>query len=259
MTAKGKMVSLASAIAMLAGATTANAALIDGFDGSFNTSVFISVVERDGANNVLRNLLVDTGARALDVFAGTPWSTTAGQEAEILGFINSAQAGSQVLFNVAGALNQQDFSSDRYGFLTSGFSDGPGPFGYPAQDTAITKINVMIGNTMPSPWSANGTLAANSPGDWGWHGFNWGNDLGGGISPSNEVVFGAVSQLQGWRIDLTDGSPTIGELLRYQFGPLTSDLATGDISFNATVVPVPGAIWLLGSGLGLLGVWRRRG
>ena len=63
--------------AALLAAGAAHAALVNGFaDSSNNTSVFVSIVERNAANAAVRSLVIDTGARTLDVFAGTPWSTT---------------------------------------------------------------------------------------------------------------------------------------------------------------------------------------
>lgn len=55
-----------------------------------------------------------------------------------------------------------------------------------------------------------------------------------------------------------NGNSASGQLILSNGVPLTS-AGTSYLTFNATsVVPVPGAVWLLGSALGLLGVARRR-
>jgi hypothetical protein len=242
---------LATATLLAAGA--ADAALLNGFtDASNNTSVFISVVERNATNQVLRNLVIDTGARTLATFAGTPWSTTAAQETQILNFLATAGATSIVRFNIGGALNDQSFSTDLQGFLTTGAAIGPGPTSFSQLGSSITNIDTFIQSTGAGTFNANGILAANSAINPGWHNNSWGNDVGGGIETNNEVLFGANSQLVGWKTDASF------EIIRSLLGPVRSDRLTGDISFGAAVVPVPAAVWLMGSAIGLLGVIRRR-
>lgn len=241
----------ACAAAALLASTAADAALMNGFsDGSNNTSVFISVVERNATNQVLRNLVIDTGARTLDSFAGTPWSTTSAQEAQILAFLGSATG--TVSFNVGGALNDQSFGTDLYGFLTTGNAVGPSGGNFAQLGTAVTNIDTFIGDTIGGAFSLDGVLVANSAIDPGWHNVAWGNDVGGGIETNNEVFFGQLSQITAWRMDINTY-----EIVRSVLGPVTSNLATGDISFG-TVVPVPAAVWLFGSALGLVGALRRR-
>ncbi len=242
---------LATATIFAAGA--ADAALLNGFtDFSSNTSVFISVVERNSTNQVLRNLVIDTGTRTLASFAATPWSTTTAQEAQILSFLASAASGSFVRFNIGGALNDQSFSTDLQGFLTTGSAIGPGIASFSQLGSSITNIDTFIGSANGGVFNGAGVLAANSAINPGWHNFSWGNDVGGGIETNNAVVFGANSQLVGWKTNESF------EIIRSVLGPVRSDFLTGDISFGAAVVPVPAAVWLLGSAVGLLGVIRRR-
>ena len=231
---------------------TAQAQLNDGTDGSNSTSVFISVVERDGSNNALRNLIVDTGVSAADLSnSATPWSTTANQEADILTFINSSTG--TVTFNVGAALTDQTFATDLYAIITSGASAGPGIADFSALGSGVTKTQNQISNANFGTFSADGVLAANLPTDFGFHEFSWGNDIDGSISASNEILFGDASQIQQWRYN--DVSFQIENAV---LGALTSDASTGDITFGAAVVPVPAAAWLFGSALGLLGWIRRR-
>lgn len=247
----GFAAALATVTLLAAGA--ANAALLNGFsDASFNTSVFISVVERNSTNQVIRNLVVDTGARSLDVFSGTAWSTSAAQETQILAFLGSAGAGNTVYFNVGGGLNDQSFTTDLQGFLTTGTAAGPCGNCYAQIGTAITNIDTFIGDTANGAFNAANILAANADIDPGWHNTAWGSDIGGGIETSNEILFGQSSQIIGWK---TDASTF--EIIRSVLGPISSNALTGDISFGAEV-PLPGVAWLLAPALGMLAPWTRR-
>ena len=250
---KGKLASAVAAVTLLA-AGAADAALLNGYsDASSNTSVFISVVERNVSNQVVRNLVIDTGTRSLDTFAGTYWSTTVAQEAEILAFLGSSTG--TVRFNIGGGLNDQSFTTDLQGFLTTGAAAGPSIAGYGQLGTAITNIDTFIGDTAGGTFNVNGVLAANAAIDAGWHNIAWGNDVGGGIETSNEVLFGQASQIVGWK---TADAVTF-EIIRSVLGGITSNAGTGDISFGTqAAVPVPAAVWLFGSAIGLLGALRRR-
>jgi hypothetical protein len=247
-----KLAPLAAAIALFAvGAGSANAALIPGTDPSSNSSVFISLAERNALNQVVRNLVIDTGARALDVYAGTPWSTTAAQEADILAFVGTAATTSRIVFNVGGSLTDQSTATDLWAFLTTGNATGPGPEDFAALSAGVINTITKIGNANNGVFNVNGVLAANSASDPGFHANGWGDSYGGAILPSNEVLLGAVNQLIGWKTN-----PDF-VIIRSVLGPITSNLTTGDISFNAPVVPVPAAIWLMASALGTLVGCRR--
>ena len=258
-----KSVSLATAITVLAmGASSANAALLSGTDGSFNSSVFISVVERSETNQILRNLMIDTGARGLDVFAGTPWSTTAAQEAEILAFVGSKSTTSTIKFNVGGALTDLSYNTELQGFLTTGNSPGPASdqSGLPALANAVGSTIDKISNANNGTFNGNGVLAANNPTDPGFHAYSWGDNYNASITPSNEVLLGADNQIVGWQFHyILDefGQPFDAEIIRSVLGGITSNLQSGDISFNTAVVPVPAAAWLLASAFGALLGFRR--
>jgi len=239
-----------AAVSLLA-AGAASAQLNDGNDGSSSTTVFISVVERDLTNTAIRNLVIDTGATALDLSNNqTPWSTTLAQESEIVAFLNSATG--TVNFNVGAALTDQTFGSDLQAIMTTGTTGGPSLVDFSALGTGITKTQSFISNANQGVFDAAGVLAANGPTDFGFHAFSWGDSMGGALSPSNEILFGDASQIQQWRLDFG-----ISGIANSVLGSINSNALTGDISFATATVPVPAAIWLFGSALGML-TWARR-
>jgi len=244
MNLKLKGVAAIAAVTLL-GAGTASAQLDDGL-ASEATSVFISVVERDATNTATKNLVIDTGLDAFDLFDGTAlgWSTTDEQSAAVLAFLNAASG--TVSFNLGAGLTT--VNSDNYGIATTGTSQGPGFADFLALNTGRTNLLEFINNANGGTF-VDGVLQVPSPSDPGFHQTAWGNSFGGAIQPSNEVAFGNSSQIQGWRLVLAEEG-----IINSVLAPISSDAATGSIS----IVPVPAAVWLFGSALGLLGWVRRR-
>jgi hypothetical protein len=239
----------ASAVGLLIAGPANAASLNNGFDGSSNTSVFISLVERDAINLPVRTLVVNPDVRTLDVFGLTAWSTSDDVSSVILDFLTSAQG--TVSFNIGGGLNDQSFSSDLYGFLTSSDTAGPAEDNFSQLGAGVTNIDAKIDN-LNRALGGNATALVTSASDPGWHVFSWNNDVGGAILPSNEVKFGTVAALTGWKVNNT----TEFLIIRNSLGTVFGDAATGRISF--TPVPVPAAAWLLVSGFGALAWVRRR-
>jgi hypothetical protein len=244
--------SLTAATTALLVSAAADAALFNGADGSYNTSVFISVVERTRTNQIIRNLVVDTGSRALDVFAGTPWSTTSAQEEQIRAFVQGAGAENTVQFNVGGALTDGQYSTDLYALITSGDLTGPPPAALNQLAQGVDNVMFYIANVNNGTFNPVGILAANANVDPGWHGsFYWGNDVGGAVTNNELQLGGNVSQLTAWRINLDTALVDRSDL-----GFLTSDASTGDISWNP--VPVPAAAWLLLPAAAFTAPWFKR-
>jgi hypothetical protein len=65
-------------------------------------------------------------------------------------------------------------------------------------------------------------------------------------------LFGTSSQIIGWRAN--DNF----EILRSTLMAVTSNAANGDISFSTTVVPLPGAAWLIAPAMGLVAPYLKR-
>ena len=117
----------------------------------------------------------------------------------------------------------------------------PGPAGPPTNDFSTlhggaTNIVDFIGNANNGTFNGNGILAANSAVDPGFHGYaSWGNTVGGVLGTTNEILFGDSSQLIGWRADQDFN------IIRSALLSVSTNAASGDISFAAAEVPLPGA------------------
>jgi hypothetical protein len=172
------------------------------------------------------------------------WSTTNEQSAAVLAFLNSASG--TVSFNLGAGLTAT--FTDNYGIATTGTSQGPAFDDFAALGSGSVNLQEFIASANSGTF-VDGVLTVPSPSDPGFHQNAWGNSFGGAIQPSNEVEFGSSSQIQGWRLVLAEEG-----IINSVLAPITSDAATGSIS----IVPVPAAVWLFGSALGLLGWVRRR-
>jgi len=98
------------------------------------------------------------------------------------------------------------------------------------------------------------------PGQPGDHNYaSWGGDAGHTLTSTNtEAAVGTDLAL--WNLYTSCTELFCEGFSVEQFGFISIDTATGVASFsNVSAVPVPAAVWLLGSGLvGLVGVARRR-
>ncbi len=232
---------------MLAG--PASAAIVS---TATETGLFISVVSRDNGA-ITGNLVIDLGINASDFFDGTvsSWMTSTAQSAAIADFASNAVG--TVSFNIGGA--ELVTNSENWGFISTGAVTGPGLADFVAFNTGVqnTLQQVSFAN-QGDQFDADGVLAASLPADPGFHGSsNWNNNIGGAVNGSNEILLGQGGDLTLWSLSFAAQG-----FVETALNPVTSDLVTGKISVASSVVPVPAAVWLFGSALGLLGWVRSR-
>ncbi len=238
-----------ASVALLAISGNALAEIANVEGGS--SDLFVSIVERNTDNEVVRNLVVDTNLAALDlVNNGAFWTTSPDQESEIRAFISSSSG--TVLFNIGGKLGGRPLTEEslaNYGIVSSGDPQGrlssggnPGQ-GFAAANAARTNLEVFINDANQGVFSDAGTLLATGPAFPGWHDtLGWGDDLGGAFAENTEILFGTSAVLQQYRIDLD-----LEDIVSIGAGPVASSISTGRITIG--VVPIPGALLLFGSGL----------
>jgi hypothetical protein len=208
-----------------------------------------------------QSFLIDTGITASSLLGGTVANGT------ILGnvgsFFGTAPLGNFV-FNagaVANGGNPGEFGS----IFTSSNASAVQNFANVQQDvSAVASINVGM-STFANSANAGSVNYANNDdfanlvaGSGGYHArSDWGSSLGGAVSFSTEGSLNTALALWGVVINEDFASFT-----RVALGFLTADSATGNIIYttgSTPQVPLPAAVWLLGSALvGMSAIRRRR-
>ena len=147
------------------------------------------------------------------------------------------------------------------GYITAIAFNNPGPISPLSVSLATTSgLNTVLGgpiyiDTVPAKPAQNFDIGASTGG--GWLGAGSPN-TGIGVGQTGTLTFTLTGNLAGLTtqsfVDTLNGSGT--EWLAVRFRGFKDE---GSSKYGASVVPIPAAVWLLGSGLlGLAGLSRRR-
>lgn len=257
-----KLKSFAAAVALLATASGAQAAIINGFTGT-DGDLFISIF-RD--NSSPASMIIDTNISLLGLQDGTvtSWTSDAAQSAAVLNFLGTGNL-SDFRFNAGGVTNQGDIfdttqNNDIGFFVTSSSPTGSLQLLSDGMNTVRSNIGNFITqiNNAYDPTEVVTNILDGQPGFHNNTQF-WSSNVGNSLTTLNTE--GSVSN----PLELFNMFNASDELFGYelgvnQVGTLSINTSTGEITLaTAAPIPVPAAVWLLGSGLiGLMGVARRR-
>lgn len=263
-----------AASVLFAVAGGAQADIISGFDspvtetGGNDGELFISIFRDDPLSP--ESMIIDTNLSLFDLRDGviTGWTSDAATTAAVLAFLGTSDI-SNFVFNAGGVtmVNLNDaimdpvaYNPDEAFFMTTN-DDVAGFVNLQSLNTARSNTNtyiVTINNAFNGDVITGITSASNAFHD---NTGLWSSNIGGGIGTLANTEGAVGVDLALWNV--YNGSD---ELFGYLpetalIGFLSIDTTTGVVSFGegGSEVPVPAAVWLLGSGLvGLVGVARRR-
>lgn len=265
---KTKVKALAAALPLLA-AVQANAAINDDGGASLGSGsgageLFLSVIDRGGSSpeSYVRDLGIATGA-----FLANPTSflsTTFAADSNLQSLLSNQQTnGGTLHWNIAGESNR--VSPFDVGALTTAptqltTSNTPqGQFGLAPAFTKLADYTKAVNqaadpSNMTNYAANNSVLVASSNTGAYYDGVNWGAKW---LDPTNTE--GATGQSLGFYfVGVNPNDRTGSSTLVDTFSGQWTLASNGTLSYVAPV-PLPPAVWLLGSALvGLVGVGRRR-
>jgi hypothetical protein len=252
---------------LIAAASTANAAIDTDTAASLGAGdgggeLFVSVFRNVAGQE--QSYLIDSGITALSLLTGTVADGTI--LGNVGGFFGTAPTAS-FRFNAGAVANVAApgqlgsiFTTNNEGAAQNlaNLTDFPG---ISAINGTMETFVLAANATLPAPtnFANNDDLSGLVSGNGGYHNrFEWGSALGGAVSFSTEGTLDSALALWG-----VVANADFSGFTRVALGFLTAESGTGNIVYSSSIstpqVPLPAAVWLLGSALvGMSAIRRRR-
>lgn len=241
--------------------------------GTGEGELFLSVIDRGGSQP--RSYARDLGLTAADFLANdsslvNSLSTTFTADANLLDLLTNKTG--TIAWNIAAAHNKLGPTNDDIGYFTTSptpvIANQNTPQGYVGVTNANQRIGIYMDNlneliSPPSEqinYAADVSVLVNDQNANAFHDNSWGDTWHASLHPTegkldDSLAFYFVA------LDYTNDPSTNSSRVVQMLGNWTLSSA-GTLTYtseNITPVPIPGAVWLLGSALiGMVGVARRK-